>query len=69
MFDPPDLQLMLEFCKAPTDNLLWDRHNVNNVEVVHTVSEAGLWLQWVWLFLFLLEYFRLGGLVVHRAAH
>lgn len=58
------------FCKAATDNLsFFDRHNVNSMEGVHTVCEAGLWLQGFWLLLFLLYYFRLGGLVVGRAAH
>ena len=57
------------FCKAPKDSLICDRHSVNKVEVVHTVSEAGLWLQWVWFFLLLLYCFRLGRLIVHGAAH
>ncbi len=37
--------------------------------VVHTVSEAGLWLHQVWLFLFFLFWFRLRWLIVHCAAH
>lgn len=57
------------FVKRLQENLVCDRRNVNDTEVVHTLSEAGLWLHWVRLFLFLLLYLGLGGLIVHRAAH
>lgn len=37
--------------------------------VVRTISEAGLWFHWVWLFYFHFFWFRLRWLIVHCATH
>lgn len=42
---------------------------ISGLQIAHTVGEAGLWLHWVWLFLFHFLWFRLRWLIVHCAAY